>query len=134
MLFYEHDLYKRKKIIRDKVKKYFPMSHDEKFKPLIKKTPSYSDFINSCIIDFIESCKDSSSYSGLAKDVLYKHRVADKESLKDNTFYFMTNTEIKKYLKAYDYKIIIENAMIVSIYDTAAHYGYYHLILINKVG
>ncbi|HDS2391847.1 TPA: hypothetical protein QIC81_005010 [Escherichia coli] len=134
MLFYEHSLYKRKKIIRDKIKKYFPVSHDENFKPLAKKKSPSSDFINSCIIDFIESCKESSSYSGIAKDVLYKNRITDKENLKENSFYFMTSTEIKKYLKDSDYKIIIEKAMMVSIYETAAHYGYYHLVLINRVG
>jgi len=132
MLFYEHDLYKRKKIVRDKIKQYFEMSDDRKFKILKKENPAAASFINSCIMEFIEFCEgDSISYSSFAKRVLYNHRMTGKDNLKENTFYFMTNTEIKKHLKKVDYKVIRKEAMVSCIFETAGHYGYYHLVFIG---
>lgn len=132
MRFYEHEFYKKNKIVRDKVEQYFLQGKEYNFHWFNGRARI---FYNSVIIEFIDRCKEGKEnetgkhFKQYAKDVLDKHRMTTKEDLELYKYYFVTYTEIKKYIERDFYYNIIERAAIkIPTYELMGSYGEYHLV------
>ncbi|WP_371333438.1 hypothetical protein [Klebsiella quasipneumoniae] len=132
MRFYEHEFYKKNKIVRDKVEQYFLQGKEYNFHWFNGRARI---FYNSVIIEFIDRCKEGKEnetgkhFKQYAKDVLDKHRMTTKEDLELYKYYFLTYTEIKKYFERNFYYNIIERAAIkIPTYELTGTYGEYHLV------
>ena len=136
MRFYEHDFYKKNKIVRDKVEQYFLQGKEYNFKKLSEQARV---FYNNVIIEFIDKCKEEKEkekgtakhFKQYAKDVLSNHRMSTSKDMIWFEYYFLTNTEIDRYIdRAFNYKILETDAIKVPIYELTGSYGKYHLVQI----
>ncbi|WP_242388344.1 hypothetical protein [Kosakonia cowanii] len=134
MRFYEHDFYKKNKIVRDKVEKYFLQGKEYNFKKLSEQARV---FYNNVIIEFIDKCKEEKEkgtgkhFKQYAKDVLSNHRMSTSEDMIWCEYYFLTNSEIDRCIdRAFNYKILESAAVKVPIYELTGSYGKYHLVQI----
>lgn len=134
MRFYEHEFYKKNKIVRDKVEQYFLRGKECNFDNLSKEARA---FYNDVIIEFIDRSKEGKEketgkhFKKYAKDVLSNHRMSTSEDMIFFEYYFLTNTEIDRYIdRAFNYNILETDAIKIPIYELTGTYGKYHLVQI----
>jgi len=131
MRFYEHEFYKKNKIVRGKVEEYFLQGKEYNFYWFNRQARL---FYNSVIIEFIDRCKEGKEketgkhFKQYAKDVLNKHRMTTKEDFEWYKYYFLTYTEINSIERYFDYNIIERAAIKIPTYELTGTYGEYHLV------
>ncbi|EAA6459342.1 hypothetical protein DRD79_24440 [Salmonella enterica subsp. enterica] len=134
MDFYNHEFYKNNKIIRDKIEQYFYGSRDYNFKKLKK---AEKDFFNSVLIEFIDECKREREEEGTknfkesVRMVLNNHRIKEK-GLKNDSFYFMTQSEIKNKPKKWHYDVILKSALSISTWETSGVWCDYDIVYVRS--
>jgi len=126
MKFTSNKSYKKYKIIRDKLNKYFPIAENKNYKKLNKEQ---REFINTILNDFIENTQLNGRrffHSECCK-LLAKNRL--NTLIECERFYFVTKTEIERKLKKYNYLLSDDIAIKKHKYDST--YDYYFLIFIR---
>lgn len=133
MEYYKHEFSRKTKDLEKYLNFYF--ISDEEIKNLkLKKNEIH--FINLLKLHFIyrvELTKSTGNFSAAIYYVIQNHRAKfenENSNIKDNKFYIVTNTEIKKHLKnKYNFKIIAKDA-VKQIHGYGGEFKYYQIIKI----
>lgn len=115
MEYYKHEFSRKIKDIEKYLNKYF--ISDETIKILnLKLKKNEIHFINLLKLHFIyrvELTKEKKSFGSAIHYVIQDHRINfENDNIKDNSFYLVTNTEIKRKLNnKYNFKLIARDAV-----------------------
>lgn len=131
MRFYEHGFYKKIKQLEIKQNNIF---YKVKNTTSITLANTQDFFIMALSLSLQidvkkERKKTGKHFKQYAKDVLSKYRMTTKQDLKWFKYYFLTNTEIDRYIdRDFHYNIIEFSAIKIPTYEQTGTYGKYHLV------
>lgn len=128
MRYYDHEQYKKYKIIRDNINKYFMIT--ENYNNIKKED---REFLDSILIDYIEDVAEYRSYfNDACKVIISKHRI-NKDDIKPG-YYIVTYTELERLIyNKYNYRNISNTrsvAIMKNKYSTT--FDYYYIIKIES--
>lgn len=113
MKYYKHKFNRNVKDLDRALMEYFFID-EKKFNKLKNNEKHFINLLKLQFIYEVELNKKYNNFSSAIFHVIWTHRAKfeDKSELKKNTFYLITETEIKKHLiNKYKFKMIVERAV-----------------------